>query len=269
VPKAGERGGGRLLGEERRRRILGLLEKQGSVTVEQLVGDFGVSAVTVRADLDALGGAGTLVRSHGGALRRLEREVPINVKETLHHAEKVRIGQRAAQLIEEGETVILDSGTTTVEIARQIRFRELRSLTVVTNALNVAQELAHLSHVRVIMLGGILRPVSQSLVGPHAEQTLSGLNADRLFLGVDGLDLEAGLTTPDVLEAQLNALMIRASRETIVVADSSKFRRRNLSLIAPLSRVQRVVTDTHADPALVQELRGLGVDVIVAGARAK
>jgi DeoR family transcriptional regulator of aga operon len=264
VTKVGARGGGRLLGEERRRRILGLLEKQGSVTVEQLVGDFGVSAVTVRADLDALGGAGNLVRSHGGALRKLEREVPIDVKETLHHAEKVRIGQRAAQLIEDGDTIILDSGTTTVEIARQVRFLQLGSLTVVTNALNVAHELAHLPNVRVIMLGGILRPMSQSLVGPHAEQTLRGLNADRLFLGVDGLDPVAGLTTPDVLEAQLNALMIHSSRETIVVADSSKFRRRNLSLIAPLDRVQRVVTEAHADPAFVQELRGLGVDVILA-----
>src|SRR6266508_2377683 len=173
MPTAGQP---RLLVEERRRKILDLVEKQARVTVDELVNRFGVSAVTVRGDLDALSQSGAVIRSHGGALKRV--------------------------------------------VARHLKFLTLKALTVITNALNIAMELANLPHLRVIMIGGILRQMSYSLVGPHAEHTLKGLNADRLFLGVDSLDPEIGLTTPDVLEAQLNAIMIRVAREVIVVADS-------------------------------------------------
>ena len=254
----------RLLVEERRRLIVELLEKQERATVEELVDRFGVSAVTIRGDLDRLAELGALVRSHGGALKRLQqRDVPIAVKETLHHSEKVRIGYAAAQLIRDGETIILDSGTTTAEIARQLKFLELKSLTVVTNGLNIAMELANLPYIRVIMLGGLLRQMSYSTVGPQAEQTLRGLYADRLFLGVDGLDLVGGLTTPDLLEAQLNALMIRVSREVTTVADSSKFQRRSLSLISSVSDLHRVITDDKADPQVVNSLRAQNIDVLV------
>jgi DeoR family transcriptional regulator of aga operon len=254
----------RLLVEERRRRIIELLDRQERATVEELVERFGVSAVTIRGDLDALADAGTLVRSHGGALKRLDQpDVPIAVKETLHHGEKVRIGHAAARLIRQDETVILDSGTTTAEIARQLKLLKLRSLTVITNALNIAMELANLPHIRVIMIGGILRQMSYSTVGPQAEQILRGLYADRLFLGVDGLDPEIGLTTPDVLEAQLNSLMIKVSREVIAVADSSKFQRRSLSVIASITEVHRIITDDRVDPELVAGLRARNIDVMV------
>jgi DeoR family transcriptional regulator of aga operon len=255
----------RLLVEERRRKILDIVNKQARVTVGELVKRFGVSAVTVRGDLDSLSRAGAVLRSHGGALQRVGalQDVPINVKETLHHGEKVRIGHAAAQMIKDHETVMLDSGTTTAEIARHIKFLKLKSLTVITNALNIAMELANLPHVGVIMIGGILRQMSYSLVGPHAEQTLRGLTADRLFLGVDGLDPEVGLTTPDILEAQLNALMIRAAREVVVVADSSKFTRRSLSVIARLEEVHKVLTDDRVAPETLAALRARGVEVVV------
>ena len=254
----------RLLVEERRRRILELLAKQERATVEELAGRFHVSTVTIRGDLDALAEAGSLVRSHGGALNRLEQpDAPIAVKETLHHGEKVRIGHAAAQLIRQDETIILDSGTTTAEIARQLKFLKLKSLTVITNALNIAMELSNLPHIRVIMIGGMLRQMSYSTVGPHAEQILRALNADRLFLGVDGLDPAIGLTTPDVLEAQLNALMIRVSREVIVVADSSKVLRRSLSVIASVNDVHRIITDDNVDPQIVAALRARNIDVPV------
>lgn len=256
----------RLLVEERRRKILELLEKQERATVNELAQHFGVSTVTIRGDLEALGRAGALVRSHGGALRRLDRlaELPISVKEGLHHAEKVRIGQRAAEMVRPDEILILDSGTTTVEVARRIRLLAIKPLTVITNALNVASELAALPQCRIIMLGGILRPTSLSLVGPQAEQTLKDLNADRLFLGVDGLDPAVGLTTPDVVEAQLNAMMIRVSREVVVVADSSKFNQRSLSLIAKVESVHKVVTDARADAETLEALRARNVEVILA-----
>jgi DeoR family transcriptional regulator of aga operon len=255
----------RLLVEERRRRILEILESQERVTVEELVARFEVSAVTIRGDLDALAGAGAVIRSHGGALKRIEapEEVPITVKETLHHAEKVRIGHAASQMIKDGETIMLDSGTTTMEIARQIKFLKVKALNVITNALNVALELASLPHVRLIMIGGILRQMSYSLTGPHAEQTLRGLHADRLFLGVDGLDPDIGLMTPDVLEAQLNAVMIQVSRETVVVADSTKFQRRSLSVIARIEVVHKVITDSGANPEMVAGLRARNVEVLL------
>jgi len=254
----------RLLVEERRRLILELLDKQERATVEELVDRFGVSAVTIRGDLDRLAESGALVRSHGGALKRLHhRDVPISVKETLHHSEKVRIGHAAAQLIRDGETVIIDSGTTTAEIARQLKFLDLKSLTVVTNGLNIAMEIANLPHMRVIMIGGLLRQMSYSTVGPQAEHTLRSLYADRLFLGVDGLDLLGGLSTPDVLEAQLNALMIKVSREVIAVADSSKFQRRSLSAIASITDVHRVITDSGIDAETVASLRAQNIDVVV------
>jgi DeoR family transcriptional regulator of aga operon len=255
----------RLLVEERRRKILEALERSERVTVQELVRQFGVSAVTVRKDLDALTEAGAIVRSHGGALKPAGPiDIAVDIKEILHHEEKARIGAAAAALVQNDETIILDSGTTTLEVARQIAARRFRSLTVITNGLNIAMEMARLSHVRLIMIGGMVRHVSYSVVGPHAEQMLRGLNADRLFLGVDGLDLQFGLMTPDVLEAQLNAMLIGVAREVNVVTDSSKFTRRSLSVIARLEAVHRVITDEGIDPGFAAALRAKGIDVLTA-----
>jgi DeoR family transcriptional regulator, aga operon transcriptional repressor len=134
---------------------------------------------------------------------------------------------------------------------------------VITNGLNVAMPLADLPHVRVIMIGGLMRHMSYSTVGPQAEQMLGGLNADHLFLGVDGLDPEIGLTTPDVLEAQLNSLMIRVAREVTVVADSSKFSKRSMSVIAGIGEIHRVISDHKADPQMVATLRERGIEVVL------
>jgi DeoR family transcriptional regulator, aga operon transcriptional repressor len=250
--------------EERRSRINELIESRERATVRELAARFGVSSVTIRGDLDALARAGGVIRSHGGALRREEAEdVPIVVKQALHQEEKTRIAEAAARMIGDGETIILDSGTTTAAIASRIGGLRLRSLTVITNALNVASILAPLSNVRLIMIGGLLRQVSSSLVGPQAEQVLRGLHADRLFLGVDSLDPEIGVMTPDVLEAQLNALMIEVSHEVVAVADASKFGRRSLSVIAGVEKLHKLVTDSSASPASVAALRARGVEVIL------
>jgi DeoR family transcriptional regulator of aga operon len=257
--------GARLLVEERRRRILELLAAHHRVTVNELASGFGVSAVTVRGDLDALAEGGHLIRSHGGGVARLapQRDLPLTVKESVHRAEKQRIGRAAAAMIREGETVILDSGTTTAEIARHLKARRPGRFTVITNGLNVAAELCDQPQLRLVVIGGLLRQVSHSMVGPQAEHMLGGLRADRLFLGVDGLDPIAGLMTPDMHEAQLNALMIRVSREVTVVADSSKFGRSSMSVIGTLEQVDRLITDTRADEAMVDSLRAQGIDVVL------
>ncbi len=215
--------------QERRRLIRAQVELQAQGNVADLARRFSVSTVTIRSDLASLAASGAIVRIHGGALPPGDsEEVPINVKQTLYHAEKARIAALAAAMILDGETIILDSGTTTAEIARQIRGLKLRSINVITNALNIAVLLANAHHVNLIIPGGVLRRKSWSLSGPQAEQALRDLQADRLFLGVDSLDPEIGLMTPHVLEAKLNALMIRISRKTVAVTDSSKLLRRNL-----------------------------------------
>ena len=243
-----------------------LLEKQGRVTVEELTRQFGVSAVTARGDLDVLSTSGALVRSHGGAVRPLNpvQDYPLKIKKSIHHAEKIRIARAATQLIQNHQTVILDSGTTCAEIAANLRRTKPMALTVITHALNIAVELADAPNVSLIMIGGILRQVSSSFVGPQAEQMVRDLHADHLFLAVDGLDLEVGLTTPDILEAQLNALMMKTSREVTVVADASKFGRRSLSVIGDLSMIKRVITDDRVPPECVEGLRDRGIEVILA-----
>ncbi len=256
----------RLLAEQRRRKVLDLIEQKGQITVRDIVERFSVSSVTARGDLDVLGTTGTVVRTHGGAVRRLEanQDYPLRLKETLHHTEKVRIGRAAADRIQPNEVVILDSGTTTVEIARQLKTKGLQSVTVITNALNIASELMDAIGISVIVVGGILRPVSGSFVGPQAESMLKELHADRLFLAVDGFDLEIGASTPDILEAQLNNLMMHVSKEINVVADFSKLGRRSISRIGSLDRVHRLITDSRAPDEFTAALRNRDIEVTVA-----
>jgi DeoR family transcriptional regulator of aga operon len=251
-----------LLVAERRHRIVELLREYGKVTVEALAARFATSAVTIRTDLATLETGGALERTHGGALlRQDDDDQPISIKRTLHHAEKVRIAKAAAALIKDGETVILDSGTTTAEIAKQIRRLDVQSINVITNALNVAVLLADVPSVRLIMPGGILRPESNSLSGHMAEAALADLQADRLFLGADGLDPARGVMTPHLPEALINAKMIAISRQVIAVADSSKLMRRNISLIARVEQLHMLITDSGANSAVVADLRRRGVDV--------
>jgi DeoR family transcriptional regulator of aga operon len=248
--------------EERRRKIRGLLQERAQVTVTELARKFAVSEVTIRGDLVALDDIGALVRVHGGALPRGESdELPIDIKQSMHRAEKMRIAAAAVEFIKDGETIILDSGTTTAEIARLIRGLKLQSLNVITNALNIAVLLASASFINLIVPGGVLRRRSWSLSGPPAENATCDLQADTLFLGVDSLDPDVGLMTPYLLEAQLNAQMIRIARKVIAVTDSSKLLRRNLSVISPVDTVDLLITDRDADARCIKAIRARGVEV--------
>jgi len=248
-----------LLIEERRRRICELVRLEGRATVDALAARFGTSHVTIRADLAALESLGALTRTHGGALS--PDDPPLDVKHHQHHAEKLRIAEEAASLIRDGETIILDSGTTTEEIARRIRGLAVESINVITNALNIAALLIDTPSVRLIVPGGILRRESNSLSGAMAESALGAMQADRLYLGADGVDPKVGVMTPHLAEAQLNAKMIAISRQVVVVADSSKLARRNVSLIARVNQIHMLITDRAAAPEAVQELRDQGVEV--------
>ena len=255
----------RLLVEERRRLIVELVQRQGRATVEELAARFHISPVTIRSDLEALTRNAAIMRSHGGAVPMPPgtADAPPSFKEAHRHAQKRRIGHAAAKLVEDGETIILDSGSTTIEIARALRQRKWNELTVVTNGLQIALELSAVPSIRVMMLGGLLRSSSHSLAGPGAEHTLSQLSADRLFLGVDGIIPGIGVTTHDPQEASLNALMIRVSRKVVGVFDASKFGQRSLSVIAPITALNVAITEKNANAEYVQAMTDSGVSMVL------
>lgn len=250
-----------MLNEERRRAILEILNRDRRVLVLELARRFETSQVTIRKDLEELHAHGLVHRTHGGALPAREgalEDPTLREKEKLHRREKLRIAETAAKRVQEGQVVILDSGTTTTEIARALR--SFHNLTIVTNAVNIAAELSGTA-VDVILTGGTLRKNSFSLVGPIAEETLHRLNADLLFLGVDGFDVQYGLSTPNLLEAKVNRVMVEVAKRTVVVCDSSKFGRRSLSLIVPPSMLHEVVTDRGVPKSDVRALKKAGIEV--------
>ena len=254
----------RVLNEERRRAILEILNKQGRVLVGELSRRFQTSQVTIRKDLEILHAHGLVHRTHGGALPAREsvlEDPSLREKEKLHHQEKLHIAQAAAGKVGDGQVVILDSGTTTTAIARALR--DFRNLTIVTNAVNIAAELNGTA-VEVILTGGTLRKNSFSLVGPIAEETLRRLSADLLFLGVDGFDVQYGLSTPNLLEAKVNRVMVEIAKRTIAVCDSSKFGRRSLSLIAPPSAVHEIITDNGISKSDIRTLKQAGIEITLA-----
>ncbi|PWT88142.1 MAG: DeoR/GlpR transcriptional regulator [Proteobacteria bacterium] len=254
----------RLLTEERRRAILALVDKQGSALISDLSKHFDVSAVTIRADINSLCERDLLVRSHGGAFRGSDvvLDSPVEVKAGRHREEKVRIGQAAAALVKDNEIILLDSGTTTMEVARAAAARELTGLTVITNALDIAAEMSHHAGINLILIGGLLRHISRSLVGPQAERMLAGLHVDHLFLGVDGLDPNVGPSTPDVLEAELNGAMIRIARSVTVVTDASKIGQRSLCTMAPITAIHRIITDNSIREEHRKVLSAKGIEVV-------
>ena len=257
----------KMLAEERRREIAKLVRKEGSAAVEDLVRRFNVSAVTLRADLGQLAREGVLIRSYGGAILPEEqpvRDAPLNVKKTYNQTQKMRIAAAALRYIQPRQTVMLDSGTTAAELARAIKWANFEALTVITHAVNIAQEFLNYPKISVIMIGGIMRHASGSFVGPQAEQFLHQLHADHFFLGIDGLDKEMRLSTPDLLEAQLNKIMMQVSNEVTVITDASKVGRRSLSVIADLSEAKRLITDNRVNEDLLKKIRHTGIEVVIA-----
>ena len=232
-----------------------LLQEEGRVLVGDLSTRFRTSLITIRKDLEFLHHQGQLERTHGGALpvkTGALMDSSLQEKERLHRQEKVHIAAVAARMVGKGQVIILDSGTTTTAIARACR--QVKNLTIITNATNIAAELAD-SPVEVILTGGVLRRNSYSLVGPLAEESLRKLSADLLFLAVDGFDVRYGLTTPNLLEARVNRAMAESARRTVVVCDSSKFGRRSLSLILPTSAVHETITDNGIPKQDLKALR--------------
>lgn len=252
-----------MMAEERRMQILQIIRAEGRAKVNDLVHRFKTSAVTIRSDLNELHQRGVIQRSHGGAVIQdtVFRESPLNERLKNQSKEKQRIGAMAATLIREGETVILDSGTTTLEVARQLK--NIPHLQVITNGVNIAVELLGARHTQTIMMGGTVRNESASIVGRATEDMLEQFSADKLFLCGAGCDPEFGVSGTNLEETMANRAMLRAAREIIVVADASKFTRRSMSLIASFSEVDIVISDLSLAPELQERVRSFGCKLIL------
>ncbi len=247
--------------QQRRNTILQLIAEHGAVTVAELCERFGVSDVTVRRDLSALERAGLLRRIHGGAVSSRGRsyEPPFLTRAQESRAAKEAIGAFAATMVQEGDSVALDVGTTTLAMARHLT--HLHGITVVTASLPIANVLADHPQIRVILSGGILRAGEQSLIGTIATETFARFHVDKAFIGIGGVDLENGLTEYNVEDADVKRQLIRSSRYRIVLADSTKFGRTTFTAVASLSAVHEIVTDDALDDATCAALEEHGIRV--------
>lgn len=255
-----------MLTEERRRSIVEELERAGAVSVTGLARSLAVSDMTIRRDLNALAGRDLLRKVHGGAVpvrERVSSEPHFTQKRLLNQAEKQAIARAALGYVEDGGTVAFSAGTTTWGVAAALG-GEHRGLRFITNSTNVALALQEGGWEQIVLSGGIFRTPSDALVGPFADRTIQTLNADVLFLGVHGVDPGAGLTTPNIAEAETDRLLVQASRQVVVVADHTKLGVVALARIAPLSEVDVLITDTGAPEETLREIELAGVRVVAA-----
>ena len=249
--------------KERRALILRLLEQTEEVQVTELSRETGISEVTIRKDLTILQSRHLLLRTRGGAMRKpvenQSEDTTIDRKRMFNVREKELIGIEATKFIKNGDHLMLDSGTTTLEIAKHLdKFHDLH---IVTNATNIAMELMNYKRFDVVLLGGNLRLNSQSTVGPLALSVLRNFNRYKLFLGVDSFSIENGVSTPNLEEALLNQIMIQQADQVIAVFDSSKCNKRSYVHVADIGELDYITTD-HAIPSgLISKLRSAGVEV--------
>lgn len=248
---------------ERHQYILNKLKKDGNLNVVELCKELKVSSVTIRKDLQVLEDKNLLFRTHGGATLSNPYIVdrPVNEKEKFQSTEKMNIGAAAAAMVQDNDSIIVASGTTVLAFAKNIHAQQ--GLTVITSAINVALELLKYPSIEVMQLGGLLRKSSSSVTGAYAEQILADFFCSKLFLGVDGIDLEFGLTTTSAMEAQLNRQMIKVSQKTIVLCDSTKFGRRGFGKICGLDEIDHIITDSGIAPHTVQTLESMGITVTI------
>ncbi len=249
---------------ERQKQILSLLVKQGRLSVTEIVEQFSISEATARRDLESLASQGKAQRVHGGviAVEEAPPELPILQREGEQADEKSLIGYAAAELIGNGETVFLGSGTTVLETAKHLR--ERKNLTVITNSLPVLNALAGVKEITVISLGGMLRESELSFIGHITEQALAEVRVDKVVMGTRGLSLEHGLTNDYLQETLTDRAILKIGREVIIVADHSKVNRISTALLAPLKSMHTFVTDSKADKKFIQSLKKQGVKVVIA-----
>ena len=248
---------------ERHKYILENLAKNGFIKVIDVAKELEVTPVTIRKDLKYLEEKKLLYRTHGSAspVNPLASDIDVQEKEKLRKDEKKRIAIAASKLIEENDSIIIASGSTVHTLAEQIT--PINHLTVVTASLKTALLLNAVNNIEVIQLGGIVRKNSSSVIGDYTSQFFSQITCSKLFLGVDGIDLEYGITNSNIEEAILNKRMIEASLRTIILADSSKFGRRGFGKICNLDRIDVIITDAGISKAMAQSIEEMGIELII------
>jgi DeoR family transcriptional regulator of aga operon len=249
----------------RRMKILQKLSLHDQVFVNELSKEFVVSEVTIRNDLEKLESKNLLIRARGGAMSTVQvvsQDLQSGEMHRLNMPEKAKIGKAAAKLIKDSDTVIIDSGTTTLEVVKNLA-AALNNVTIISNALNIANQLVSSPNINLIIPGGMLRKNSVSLIGPLAEKSFKNFYVDKLFLGVDGFDTMHGISTTNIEKASLNQIMIDVARVVIVVTDSSKFLRKSLAFICKPDRIDTVITDSGILADDKKRLEDAGVHVII------
>ncbi|WP_274362195.1 DeoR/GlpR family DNA-binding transcription regulator [Paenibacillus thermotolerans] len=245
-------------GDERRRRIMDIIKEKGAVSIAEIMERFGCSEVTARRDLNILAETESIIRTIGGAHYETQtgHEASFSDKERLLWDEKTKIAEKAASLVEEGDIVGLTGGTTTFLIARALKAAS--NITVVTNAVNIAMELAGSDRIQTVLTGGVMRVNSFELCGPLAETIVERLHIGKMFVGIDGFSIEQGLTTYSELEAGIDKLMIKRAKETYAVFDHTKVNKSSLFTIVPIADITGCITDRPLGEPVEAHLRGFG-----------
>jgi DeoR/GlpR family transcriptional regulator of sugar metabolism len=248
---------------ERQEHLLRFMEQRRRATVVEISEHFSISLATVRRDLDTLAEQGKVERFHGGAkaVREAPPELPVLQREADQAEEKRRIGQAAARLVNDGETIFLSSGTTALEVARNLRSR--RDLTVITNSLLVINTLTDIPGITVVGLGGLLRKSELSMIGHITEQALAEVHADKIIMGIRALDIQRGLTNEYLPETRTDRAILARGGEVIIVADHTKCGRVATAFVAPITAMHKLITDTKAPPDFVATLTTMGIEVLV------
>lgn len=248
----------------RQHKILEVMQSNPSVSVTYLSQLFGVSEVTIRRDLDAMHAVGQIQRIRGGAIRveHAAPEPPADDRSAENAEEKRRIGRAAASLIHDGEIVFIGSGTTALEVAKNLIGRN--NLTVITNALNVINTLVHETSITLVQTGGLLRLSEFSFIGYLTEQALRDLHPQKVILGIHAFSMKEGLMNDFLPEVTTDRAILQAAPQVILVADHTKFGKISVAFVAPATAVHKVVTDPGIQPEIVTELRRMNIEVIIA-----
>lgn len=249
---------------DRHEYIIKKIKENNKVAIQDLSDEMNVSSVTIRKDLKLLEDKGLLYRTKGGASNNnpYASDRPILVKENINSDEKNKIGKRAVQMIKDHDSILISSGTTAYAVARHLESKE--RITVITPALKVAIELCNKTNIEVLQLGGLIRPNSSSVAGQYAMRILDDVSCGILFLGVDGIDLDFGITISNITEATLNQKMLSTSQKVVVLADSTKFGRRGLGKVCNIEDVDYIITDKNTSSKYIQALEDAGIKVIIA-----
>ncbi|MBO8138161.1 MAG: DeoR/GlpR transcriptional regulator [Desulfotomaculum sp.] len=252
-----------MLAIERQTKILQLLNKKGTVRISELKDMFGVSEMTIRRDFKKLEKQGYLIRTHGGASLHPQGNIDVtfNIRNQKNVPEKEAIAKKAVEMVNNGDTIILDAGTTTTAMARFLENK--KDVIVLTNSITVAQELVNKPGITLVMTGGNLRHNTLSLVGSLAEENIQRFNVNKAFIGTSGLSLDHGLTNANIYESEVKKAMINSAKKSIVLADSSKFNNVSFNSFSTLSTVDMIITDKKAPMDIVQKIRKTGIEVIM------